>query len=289
MTRPHRSSPKPSSAAKAAKRITKARRAQIERLAAALGEIAPSTARGEGFSVQRVAEQMHLKKYWKKQKNKKADIAHLLEDVIRRYPRKPKTLVLEIVRGGVEWKARKGQRVTKEHLDAIAEPMGALGFRIRKEIEAIEIPEPAFVRPPSGDLVAVFDRLELHPLIGDDVAQMFRHGHLNEAVRKSLERFEAHVRSLTGRTDLHGKGLMARAFKLDGPAIRLNEGISENDRSEQEGFMHLTMGAMAGLRNPLSHGDTAQMTPMDAIERLAFVSMLFKRVDRAMEKSAHDE
>ncbi len=123
--------------------ISKVRREQINRLAAALAEIAPSTSPGSGFCVKRVAEQMNLSKYWRKKRNKIEDIAHLLENVFRRYPRKPKTLVTEIVKGGVQWMARKGKRVTKDHLDAIAEPMEALGFNIRKELLKIELPEPS--------------------------------------------------------------------------------------------------------------------------------------------------
>jgi hypothetical protein len=42
------------------------------------------------------------------------------------------------------------------------------------------------------------------------------------------------------------------------------------------------MGSMSGLRNLYSHGDVAQMGAMDAIERLAFVSLLFKRVAAAL-------
>ena len=42
------------------------------------------------------------------------------------------------------------------------------------------------------------------------------------------------------------------------------------------------MGAMSGMRNLYSHGDVAQMNAMDAIERLAFVSLLFKRVATAL-------
>ncbi len=42
------------------------------------------------------------------------------------------------------------------------------------------------------------------------------------------------------------------------------------------------MGAMSGMRNLYSHGDVEQMSAMDAIERLAFVSLLFKRVAKAL-------
>jgi len=41
------------------------------------------------------------------------------------------------------------------------------------------------------------------------------------------------------------------------------------------------MGAMSGPRNLYSHGDTEQMSPTEALERLCFVSMLFKRVEVA--------
>ena len=265
-----------------AMRITARRREEIRRLAAALAEIAPATTRGKGYCVQQVAIQMGLKDYWKSRNNKKATIAHLLEHVFRRHPRKPKKLVLEIVHGGVLWKARKGERVSPAQLEAIIEPMEALGFRIRKDIEAIEVPEPGRVRQPSQDVVALLDRLQLHKALTDDVAGMFRDGHFNEAVRKALERFEKLIQDALGDHKTFGRDLMARAFGGKSPLIQLNELTTTNDRSEQEGFKFLTMGAMAALRNPLSHGDVTQMNAVDAIERLVFVSMLFKRLESAV-------
>lgn len=265
-----------------AMRITKARREQIERLAAALAEIAPSTAPGDGFCVKKVAWAMRLKDCWKKQRNKKADIAHVIENAMRRYPRKPKALVLAIARGSVQWKARKGERVGREHLDAIAEAMEALGFRIREELRAIEIPEPSRVRHPAQNFVALLRVLGLHEALRDDVAEMFRDGHFNEAVRKALERFEKKIQDTVGDHKTIGRDLMAKAFGGDPPPIALNALATGNDRSEQEGFKFLTMGAMSGMRNLYSHGDLEQMSATDAIERLAFISLLFKRVDLAL-------
>lgn len=66
-----------------AMRITKARREHIDKLAAALAEVAPSTSPGSGFCVQKVAEQMRLADCWKKQRNKTEDMAHLLKNVFR--------------------------------------------------------------------------------------------------------------------------------------------------------------------------------------------------------------
>jgi uncharacterized protein (TIGR02391 family) len=73
---------------------------------------------------------------------------------------------------------------------------------------------------------------------------------------------------------------MAKAFSESNPLIALNEMKTSNDRSEQEGFKFLTMGAMSGMRNLYSHGDVPQMSATNAIERLAFVSLLYKRVDK---------
>lgn len=267
---------------KPALRITRARREHIEELATALASIAPSTSPGSGFCVRKIACGMRLKDCWKKQKNKKADIAHLLENVMRRYPRKPKALVLAIVRGGVGWMARKGQQASREQLQAISEPMEALGFRIGKELQAIDIPEPSRVRHPSQDLVALYGRLDLHEALKDDIAEMFQDGHFNEAVRKALERFEKSVQDALGDHRTSGRDLMARAFGGSPPPIPLNEGKTANDTSEQEGFKFLAMGAMSGVRNLYSHGDVDQMGAMDAIERLALVSLLFKRVAKAL-------
>ncbi len=262
-------------------RITQSRRRQIEALAHALAEIAPSTTRGKGFCVQKVAEDMGLKKLWKKQSNKRKDIAELLEQVFRQYPRKPKKLVLEIVRGGIKWMADKGERVTDAQLAAIAAPMKALGFPIEKELRKLDRPEPSRVRAPSSDKVALLQHLGLHSALTDDCLEMFKDGHFNESVRKALERFEKRIQDTVGDHKTFGRDLMAKAFNEQKPLICLNALKSANERSEQEGFKFLTMGAMSGVRNIYSHGDVNQMTAIDAIERLAFVSLLFRRIDAA--------
>jgi len=268
--------------AEPAMRITASRRKTIEQLAERLAAIAPSTSPGSGFCVQRVAEGMGLQDCWRKQKNKKADIAYLLENTLRQYPQKPKKLVLSIIEGGVNWMARKGEKVSTEHLNSMTELMGALDFNISKELKNIKIPEPSRVREPAQDLAAIFDRLNLHESLKDDVAEMFRDGHLNEAVRKALERFEKRIQDAINDHKAFGRDLMAKVFNENNPLIPLNEMKTANDRSEQEGFKFLTMGAMSGMRNLYSHGDVEQMSAMDALERLAFVSLLFKRIEKTL-------
>lgn len=269
-------------------RITKGRRKQIEAIAETLAEIAPATTRGNGYCVYKVAVDHGDKKLWRDKSNKKKSIAHYLEELFRKHPRKPKKIVLEVVRGGVDWKARKGQTVSREHLTIIGELLLELGIDARKELAEVVIPEPSRVATPSADLVSIIKQLPLHEALQDDCLAMFERGHLNEAVRKALERFERKVQDVTGEHEI-GKSLMGKTFNKDAPKIAINDGTEGNDSSEREGFMHLTMGAMMGMRNIYSHGDTATMKPMEAFERLCFVSLLFKRVDAALVEPEEDD
>ncbi len=82
-------------------RITRRRSEHIAQLADALAELAPATTPGKGFCVRKIAEEHGLKKCWKGGPNKRQMIARFLQAVFRQYPRKPKAVVLAIVRGGV--------------------------------------------------------------------------------------------------------------------------------------------------------------------------------------------
>jgi hypothetical protein len=197
-----------------AMRITAGRKALIQELAGLLAEIAPATSRGKSsFCVQKIANTKNHQKLWNDKSNKKKSIAHYLEGIFRRYPSTPKKVVLEIVAGGVVWKAKQGVAVKREHLDAIDRVLLQLGVNATKDLARITLPDPSKVAPPPLDLQGTADRLELHPALKDDCLAMFKAGHLNEAVRKALERFEKRIQDLTGEHDI-GKTLMAKAFNL---------------------------------------------------------------------------
>ena len=269
-----------------ARRITTSRKSSIAELAGLLAEIAPATSRGpKSFCVKNLADRRGHKKLWRDLSNKRKSIAHYLEIVFRKFPRMPKKLVLEIVRGGVQWSAKRGVAVSRDHLTNIARVLTDLGVDAKRDLSQMELPDPSKVAPPPFDLQGMVDRLDVHVSLKDDCVAMFKAGHLNESVRKALERFEKKVQDLTGDHAI-GKELMGKAFNRQNPLISINSGTAANDGSEQEGFMHLTIGAMAGMRNLYSHGDVDTITPMDAFERLAFVSLLFKRVDLAMSVSS---
>lgn len=260
--------------------LTRIRKESINSLAVALGQIAPSTTYGNSFSIENLAKEWNLEKYFKKQKNKVADIDFFLSNVIRQYPRLPKKLVLEIVKRGSIWKATNAEVISAEMLEAIAIPMEALGFTIRKELAELSTVELPHVTPLSFKFQRLLKDFPFHSALEREIPELFLEGHYNEAIRKSLERFEEYIKNISGLHDQMGKDLMAKSFSGNTPLITLNSLNSTNDKSEQEGFQFMTMGAMRGLRNILSHGDTEQFEVSEALELLCFVSFLFKRVDR---------
>lgn len=268
--------------------ITKNRKLVIAELAELLCEIAPGSSRSaNGFSIKNIAIEYGDKKLWKDLSNKKKSTAAYLELLFRKHPRKPKKIILEVVRGGVVWTAKKGKCVSPEQLTTIGEKLLELGTDAISEIRKIEIPEPSQIKRPADDLLSVLKGIDLHPAISDDCIDLFEKGHLNDSVRKALERFEKKIQDLTAQQDI-GKSLMSRVFNEGNAILRINDGTGGNARSEQEGFMHLAMGAMMGMRNLYSHGDVDTITPMDAFERLCFVSLLFKRVDEAIADTEAD-
>src|SRR5205085_11794721 len=55
--------------------------------------------------------------------------------------------------------------------------------------------------------------------------------------------------------ELDGAPLMQKVFSANAPVLRFNALGDESDRNEQQGFMMMFSGAVAGLRNPRAHKD----------------------------------
>lgn len=81
--------------------------------------------------------------------------------------------------------------------------------------------------------------------------------------------------------DRDGADLMRFVFSRNNPVLAFNALADETDRSEQEGLMHLFEGGvMLALRNPRAHA-LLDDSPEMALEYIAFISMLAKRLDQA--------
>ncbi|MDP1685381.1 TIGR02391 family protein [Hydrogenophaga sp.] len=99
-----------------------------------------------------------------------------------------------------------------------------------------------------------------------------------EATKGVAER----IRLLTG---LNGDGaeLVNKAFAGQQPVLALGPLITESEKSEQKGFANLLIGLFGAVRNPLAHAPKTHwpMTEQDALDILALVSLIHRKLDRA--------
>src|SRR5438876_1513404 len=130
-------------------------------------------------------------------------------------------------------------------------------------------------RAPSSVSMAVTNRAPRNP----DCQKLFKDGHINESVRKALEKYESYVQQKSALTKI-GTDLMANAFNESSPAVKIADVSADRGKGLQMGFKFISMGAMSFWRNLCSHGDEDQMPHQDAIAVLATVSHLLHSIDR---------
>lgn len=125
-----------------------------------------------------------------------------------------------------------------------------------------------------------FDLPGLHSTISSASGALYRDGHYRQAVREAFQAVEHRVQKLSGRPDT-GTPLMGSVFGVSPPALDITRSNDRNAQDEREGFKLLFMGAMLGLKNPRGHGAALVDTADEAMEALAFASLLMRRLDLA--------
>lgn len=136
------------------------------------------------------------------------------------------------------------------------------------------------VEGSAGDTTLV-QSSDLHPKIKEAAEELFRDMHFAPCVLEAYKALETCVKEKSGRDDLSGKDLMAQVFSPNNPILALNALRNQYDRDEQEGFMFLFMGAMAGVRNRRAHEIVKEKDPYSTMEYLMLASMLAKKVDES--------
>lgn len=124
----------------------------------------------------------------------------------------------------------------------------------------------------------LFDNLQLHPEIRRTSEELFKSGHFAQAIFEAFKTVNNMVKSKS-KCNRDGSKLMSNVFKVKKPIIELNELSNQSDVDEQEGFMHIFMGSIQGIRNPKAHETVIQKNPYKTLEYLSLASLLAKRVD----------
>ncbi len=127
---------------------------------------------------------------------------------------------------------------------------------------------------------ATFQGLDLHPRIATACATLYRDGHYANAVLNASMALVNFVKEKSGRFDLDGAALMLEVFSAKKPQLAFNALADQTDRDEQQGMMYLFAGAVLALRNPRAY-KLLQDSPQEALDYIAFLSMLARQVDRA--------
>jgi uncharacterized protein (TIGR02391 family) len=133
---------------------------------------------------------------------------------------------------------------------------------------------------PTSRIRAAFRDLDLHPRIASVAADLYRDGHYRNAVLDASMALVNVVKEKASKHDLDGKPLMQTVFSKNNPVLAFNDLANQTDFDEQEGLMHLFEGAVMAFRNPRAH-DLDPDTAEEALEAIAFLSMLAKLLDRA--------
>jgi len=120
----------------------------------------------------------------------------------------------------------------------------------------------------------------LHADVREVADRYLESGHAEVAIFEAFKAINNRVRAMTG-LDLDGAKLMAAAFKDDDPPLRLGDLSSETGTNIQAGFRFVFMGAVRGIRNPDAHERFKALDAEEALETLAFASMLMRRLDNA--------
>jgi len=138
------------------------------------------------------------------------------------------------------------------------------------------------LRSRASPQAVLFDSRQFHPEVRKHARQLFverRHFH---AVFECCKAFDGAVRAMA-QSSKHGSELMGAALSKTG-ALKLNTLRTETEVNEQEGYMHLCMGLMRAIRNPLSHEPEYDwpMAQEDALDMLSLLSYLFRQLDKVI-------
>jgi uncharacterized protein (TIGR02391 family) len=252
----------------------------LRTLAEQIGAIIPATSfRRAGFCFQTIAKKLGLQKDWPSGTKKEA-IFGFLKAVYRDHPKFFYKVFRENIAQGIERRHRMGNPVLENEILVLDKTLRALEVNLSREFRDLNLPKE---RPKIVPLPAAFQRiveeLGLHPYLQPECPKLFKDGHVNESVRKALEKYEAYVQRKSGLSKI-GTNLMATAFSETAPLISIADGTSPRGQGLQQGFKFLSMGAMEFWRNFCSHGDEQQLPHHDAIAILATVSHLLCYVDK---------
>lgn len=125
-----------------------------------------------------------------------------------------------------------------------------------------------------------FEVRNIHPLLPDEVRNLFDNGHFAQATFEAFKFVDREVARLANRSD-SGFKLMMDVFAEGSPIIKLNTGSSTSQKDEQKGFQFLFAGSIVAIRNPRGHEYGISDSLDECLDHLALASILLRRLETA--------
>lgn len=137
----------------------------------------------------------------------------------------------------------------------------------------------------------------LHQTVKDASYNDYKNEDYYRAIEEAIKRFESTTNIKSGNNS-KGRDLMAQVFGKD-KSLSVTQKYKKRDGSDfgnetieniEEGQKYMTMGMMAGVRNPLAHEEKVELketglfTENDCLDILSLLSHLFRRLDDAIKK-----
>ncbi len=151
--------------------------------------------------------------------------------------------------------------------------------RLRGLITRLEEKRLNLQESPEVQAFELFEGMRISSRIASVCRDLFRDGHYADAVFSASKALINYVKEKSGRHDLDGVGLMSEVFSANSPILRFNQMKDQSDKDEQQGMMHLFMGAALGVRNPRGHSFVND-SPDEALEFIGLMSLLANRLER---------
>ena len=118
----------------------------------------------------------------------------------------------------------------------------------------------------------------LHRKITDISKNLFLNGHYPQAIFEAVKMLEQEIQNKSEIHDKIGVDLVNHVFSEKNPLLKVIEGDNIENIDEREGFRYLLIGVFRGIKNPQSHSIQELNDPTKAIEYLAMMSILLKKV-----------
>lgn len=167
-----------------------------------------------------------------------------------------------------------------DHYTAFSQGILQMEKLIKGLIAKLEEKLLDFEADPIGQARVVFEGMNLHPRIAAVCSDLYKNGHYSQAVFDASKALVNFVKERSRRYDLDGVPLMTNVFSKNNPILAFNTLSDQSDKDEQEGMMHLFMGAVLGVRNPRGHSFLSD-SPEDALEFIGLLSLLANRVEKS--------